>query len=347
MATDWIEVSDPSALPASPVVSVHMLAYNHGPYLADAIEGVIAQQTDFPMELVIGEDCSPDNTRQIALDYERVYPQLIRVIYSDRNVGGAANYLRALGSCKGQYIAFCEGDDYWHHPGKLQLQVDFLSTHPDYVMVHSDYDYRVGDRVLRSVMRNENRHVPEGDAYQALQMGNWIGTATTVYRIDVMRSFEHTDFASRDYRFGDYSRLLYASLQGKFGYINESLATYRYMDGSAMNSGYQSTLKLRQSVRQCRLDFIRDTGVVPQGQLDIERNELRLIYACAYLAGDLDAFAEVSRWLSEHDPQGSQSARHYLRRFIIRVPPLLSLVRLRARRTWRSAIKKRYEALAT
>jgi len=69
------------------MVSVEMITYNHGPYLAEAIEGVIAQKTDFPIELVIGEDCSTDNTRDIALDYQRRYPHLIRVIYSDRNVG--------------------------------------------------------------------------------------------------------------------------------------------------------------------------------------------------------------------------------------------------------------------
>ena len=71
----------------TPVVSVLMITYNHGPYIADAIEGVIFQKTDFPIELIIGEDCSTDNTRNIVLEYQRRYPHRSGSYYSDRNVG--------------------------------------------------------------------------------------------------------------------------------------------------------------------------------------------------------------------------------------------------------------------
>ena len=86
------EISDPSVMAVKPLVSVLMITYNHGPYIADAIEGVVSQKTDFPMELIIGEDCSTDNTRKIALDYQRRYPETIRVIYSDRNVGAGREH---------------------------------------------------------------------------------------------------------------------------------------------------------------------------------------------------------------------------------------------------------------
>ena len=126
------EISDPAVLSKNPVVSVKMITYNHEPYIAQAIEGVLMQKTDFPIELIIGEDCSTDRTREIVLDYQRKHLEIIRVIMSDHNVGANKNSLRTKKACRGKYIAFCEGDDYWHHPQKLQKQVHFLESNEEY-----------------------------------------------------------------------------------------------------------------------------------------------------------------------------------------------------------------------
>src|ERR1700690_2758382 len=109
-----------------PLVSVKMITYNHAPYITRAIEGVLQQKTTFPFELIIGEDCSTDGTREIVFAYQKKYPDIIRVITSDKNVGMNINGLRTIKAGKGKYIALCEGDDYWHNPEKLQKKVDFL-----------------------------------------------------------------------------------------------------------------------------------------------------------------------------------------------------------------------------
>lgn len=342
---DYLEISDKYLLPAEPVVSVQMLTYNHAPYLAKAIEGVIAQNTSFSFELIIGEDCSVDNSREIALAYQKRYPHLIRVIYSDQNVGVRNNHLRVMEASRGEFIALCEGDDYWHNCMKLQLQVDFLLRHPECVVVHSDYDYRVGSRIRRSIMRAENRHVPVGNAYQQLQEGNWIGTATVLYRAEILKSFEATALANNNYQFGDYSRLLYASLHGEFGYLKDSLATYRYTPGSAMNSGYKSKLLMRQSIRQCRLDFIQETGIPAANHHIIDRSEYRLIYGSAYLAGNVGVMQNAYKWLEENDPQCSQKWKHALRLWIIKSGVLLWLVRVRAILAWNYRVFSYYEKL--
>jgi glycosyltransferase involved in cell wall biosynthesis len=123
-----------------PLVSVHIITYNQASYIADALEGALRQQTDFGVEIVVGEDCSTDGTREIVLDYERRYPERIRVITSERNVGIHANSLRTGAACRGKYLAFCEGDDYWTDPHKLQKQVDFLETHPGYSLCCHEVD---------------------------------------------------------------------------------------------------------------------------------------------------------------------------------------------------------------
>lgn len=115
----------------TPLVSVCMTTYNHEPYLAQAIEGVLAQQTSFEVELVLGEDCSTDQTAAICRDYVARYPDRIRLVTSECNVGWRANYRRTIAACRGRYVAICDGDDWWCDRHKLQLQVDLLESDPD------------------------------------------------------------------------------------------------------------------------------------------------------------------------------------------------------------------------
>ena len=127
-----IEQSDPSRLCRNPLVSVRMTTYNHEHYIRQAIDGVMNQKTDFEYELVIGEDASTDRTREICFEYQRRYPEKIRVLWSETNqyaVNG--NAVRARAACRGKYIAFAEGDDYWTNPDKLRLQVEAFRKHPD------------------------------------------------------------------------------------------------------------------------------------------------------------------------------------------------------------------------
>lgn len=118
---------------SEPLVSVRTSTYNHGKYIKYCIEGVLMQKTTFPFEFIIGEDCSTDETREIVFEYAKKYPDIIRVITADYNVGSKANGRRCIRACRGKYMAICEGDDYWTDPLKLQKQVDFLEANPNYV----------------------------------------------------------------------------------------------------------------------------------------------------------------------------------------------------------------------
>ena len=127
-----IETSDAEKLCKHPVVSVHMITYNHEPYIRQAIEGVMMQETDFEFELVIGEDCSKDKTRDICFEYQQKYPDKIRVLWWHENVSKlGGNHRRVSAHCRGEFIAICEGDDYWIDPLKLQKQVDVMRKYPN------------------------------------------------------------------------------------------------------------------------------------------------------------------------------------------------------------------------
>ena len=107
----------------TPLVSVCMTTYNHEKYIAHAIESVLCQQTDFGVEVVIGEDCSTDNTLAICRDYEARYPDRVRVVTCQTNVGMHANYRRTIEACRGEYVAMCDGDDWFSDENKLHKQI--------------------------------------------------------------------------------------------------------------------------------------------------------------------------------------------------------------------------------
>lgn len=124
-----------------PTVSVFMMAYNHEKYIAEAIEGVLMQRTNFDFDIVIGEDCSTDNTRQIIIYYQQKHPGKFKLLLHERSIGAMSNQIAVLKACQGKYIALCEGDDYWTDPYKLQKQVDFLEANEGYSMCGHRFQY--------------------------------------------------------------------------------------------------------------------------------------------------------------------------------------------------------------
>ena len=122
---------------SEPVVSICCITYNHEKYIEETIDSFLMQETDFPFEIVIGEDCSTDNTRKIVEKYKEMYPNIIKLIVSENNVGMQANGQRTMEACIGEYMALCEGDDYWTDKNKLQIQKDFLESNPEYIICYT------------------------------------------------------------------------------------------------------------------------------------------------------------------------------------------------------------------
>ena len=197
-----IETSDAGKLCKNPVVSVHMLTYNHEPYIRQAIEGVMMQKTDFEFELVIGEDCSQDKTREICFEYQKKYPDKIRVLWWHENVSKfGGNARRVMAHCRGDFIAFCEGDDYWIDPLKLQKQVDVMRKHPNVGFCHSHCRFTALDgkesgpssddkRQSRIIPSDEfvANHVFGWDFRGAFGRGANVFTATALFRRSLLEA---------------------------------------------------------------------------------------------------------------------------------------------------------------
>ena len=114
-------------------VSVAVITYNMEGYLRQLLDSILKQKTSFKYEIVVDDDYSPDNSRQVLLEYQDRYPGIFTLSLRDKNVGGSKNMYGVLKQCRGKYIAILEGDDWWEAEDKLQYQYDFMETHPEYI----------------------------------------------------------------------------------------------------------------------------------------------------------------------------------------------------------------------
>jgi len=206
-------------------VSVHMITYNHQDYVKDAIEGVLMQKTDFPVELMISDDCSTDNTREIIARYAAKYPKVIKPVFRERNLGSMRNFVDTFQYCTGTYIAMCEGDDYWTDPLKLQKQVDFLKRNPSCRLCFHPSTMLFVDgtgRVLEEGLKGpEERIVPSA----AVIGGVYIRMVTMVFAAEIMRSVP--DFLQRS-PYGDLPLQLLCAHRGPVGYLGgRPMSVYR------------------------------------------------------------------------------------------------------------------------
>ena len=218
-----------------PFVSVKTISYNHEKFIAQCIEGIMMQKTNFPFEFIIGEDCSTDNTMKIIQEYADLYPDVIRVITSEKNVGWIENDHRTDSVCQGKYVAFCEGDDFWTDPYKLQKQVDFLEANPDYGLVHTNFSCVEGEKTIQNVRGDVS--LPTGSILERLIKGNHIATGTVCMRNELLQEICIGETIKKhNWKMGDYPLWIEVAAVSKFHYMKDVTATYRIHSESATHA---------------------------------------------------------------------------------------------------------------
>ena len=248
---------DTEASAALPKVSVAMITYNHAKFIGKAIESVLTQEMKSGVELVIGEDCSVDSTRRIVETYAARFPGVIRLVTFNENVGAMKNFVRTIEACRGEYIAFLEGDDYWTSKDKLRLQTAFLDEHPDCALCHHRVSYlddATGEIVWECPL--PLRRI-ERTAGSELAGGNFIQTCSLMIRRKAIPRLSK-DFAKL--KLGDWPICVLASQNGWIGYIDQNMGVYRLHPGSAwsaQNIDYRDAAT-RQMVRFMALSLSRE-----------------------------------------------------------------------------------------
>ena len=200
-----------------------MITYNHEKFIADAIESILMQKTNYDYEIVIGEDCSSDNTKNILLEYKKKYPGKFNLILHEKNVGAIQNQIDTFSACQGKYIALLEGDDYWTDPYKLQKQVTFLETNPDYNVCFSNIQEVNNEGIISAATFNYKK-IPETYSFRDIAEFNFIPSPTVMYRNHVISEMP---FWLSKAPFGDYILHLLFSHESKIFYMPETMAVYR------------------------------------------------------------------------------------------------------------------------
>ena len=206
---------------STPMVSVSLICYNQEKYISKAIDSVLMQKTKFDYEIVLSDDCSTDSTAEICKKYAEKYPDIIRLIKRDKNIGGVRNYLENYKLCKGKYISYLEGDDFFVDPYKLQKQVDFLEKNPDYaiccghVEVIDEYGEFKG-RLLTSMK----------DTYTVNELCrcDFISTPTCMVRNHLIDTIPEWLF---EFNGCDWTFDIVNAEHGKIKFMDEILAAYR------------------------------------------------------------------------------------------------------------------------
>lgn len=204
-------------------VSIAIIAYNHSKFIIQAVNSVLMQQVNFDYELVIGEDCSTDNTGELLVNLQKQHPNKIRLLSSEKNLGVQRNYNRTIQACQGQYIAVLDGDDYWTSPCKLQKQVDFLDSHPEFTACfHNVLIY------FEDESRSHHRMRPPDQrkvvTFEDLLITKTIPTCSLMFRNGLVKEFP--EWAYSVYMV-DWLLNLLCARNGPIGYIDEMMATYR------------------------------------------------------------------------------------------------------------------------
>lgn len=282
----------------NPLVSVRCITYNHEPYIAQAIDGFLMQKTDFPFEVIIHDDASTDKTADIIREYEKKYPLIIKPIYQTENQYSKRNgsIAKAIDpKLKGKYIAFCEGDDYWIDPNKLQMQVDFLEKNPEYGMCYTNFNIfnQQKQKFRYNLFDTESKQFLPiySSVEQWVLRKGYIAPMTWVFRSDLYKRFESVKSCD-----GTFELVTFFLAKSKIAYMaGNATAVYRLLEKSASHSKdfrklerravnlYETQIKLIDMYclsadlkKECSESFYRDNFTLFARLRDRERLKISL-----------------------------------------------------------------------
>jgi glycosyltransferase involved in cell wall biosynthesis len=288
-------------------VSIAVTTYNHEKYIAQAIDSILMQKVNFDYEIIIGEDYSADNTRNIVIDFQKRYPDKIKLILPPKNLGFGGNkiFLQILQECKGAYIAFLDGDDYWTSLHKLQKQVDLLDSHPEYVVCFHNAKVFYEDE-SREFWNLNPINQKEVLTIEDLLGGNVIAISSSMVRRNLLGEFPDWFVTALS---GDWVLFILYARHGDIEYINEVMSVYRvhnqgYMSRFNRIQQLQGIVELYPKINEL-LKFHYDTII--KSMTTRRYYELSLEYekhgdmdkASFYLAKCID---EHPQWLEEYLP---------------------------------------------
>lgn len=225
----------------NPLVSVCLITYNQENYIQKAIKSIFDQEVGFPIEVIISNDCSSDNTHQKIEEIlkDATNGLVVRYYNHKDNLGMMRNFSFAINECKGKYIAYFEGDDYWDYPKKLQTQVDFLEQNPDFAICCHNVRFLENEKFINEIYLDKI-NIKDIFTLEDLAKHNIVPTLTAVFR----NTSDKLPSWILESPIGDLPMFMMVAKHGKIKYINEKWAVYRSNIGEWSKMGNQKNLNM-------------------------------------------------------------------------------------------------------
>ena len=244
------------------MVSVVCETYNHIRYIRDALDGFLAQKTDFPVEIIVHDDASTDGTADVVREYMEKYPGLIRGILQTENQYSKGVYTDLdclFPMARGKYLAICEGDDYWVDPLKLQKQFEAMEAHPEVdISAHGCYEEQDGKRTGEIAPASEDTVFPPEEVIR--RGGGFVASASLMFR----RTLNETVPPFRRAFHNDYTIEIHGALRGGMLYLKDCMSVYRYMVAGSWTSGMNGNTERKINHAKRLISMLRildeDTG---------------------------------------------------------------------------------------
>jgi glycosyltransferase involved in cell wall biosynthesis len=288
-----------------PMVSVVMIAYNVESYIRQAIESILMQRVNFSFEIVVGEDCSTDGTRDILLQYAAKHPNVVRPLLREKNLGMNTNFFSTLREHRGKYVALLDGDDYWTSPDKLQKQVDFLEAHPDYSICFHNVMvvYEGGNPAphpfhMHGRKTQLQRPVPrETSAVEDLLGGNFIQTCSAVFRSGLIREIPDWFLMMPTF---DWPLHVCNASHGPVRYLDEIMGAYRVHSGGMWSSNMSAFRRIEDVDRMLQAYAFIDQHFDGRYRQFIHSSTRWLYKTAAHLLYQEGKTTEGNRYLSRY-----------------------------------------------
>lgn len=263
-------------------VSVVCATYNHENYIRQALDSIVMQKTSFRFEVLVGEDCSTDKTRDILKEYEDNYPDLFKMYYRNKNLGATMNEYELFMDAKGKYIAALELDDFWTDPLKLQKQYDFLETHQEYIGV--SHDFNIVNFEGAVIENSDNERIKDFfnksfSLEDFLEEGFIFQTATHFYRNIFLDKKDYSIIYKADRLIRDKTILSLLLDRGDFYILSDNMSAYRrFFNADATNGRNVTNANLALDL-YTKAHHVEMLDQYFEGRIDYSRQWSDIIYS--------------------------------------------------------------------
>ncbi len=252
--------------------SVEVTTYNQKKYIAQTLQSIIDQNHNYKYEILVSDDCSKDGTQEVIKELHKKYPEIIKPIYNEKNLGAMQNYYQNITRAKGKYIMGCAGDDYWL-PGKVETQIAFMENNVSFDVCYGKAELfcAANNKIISEVGKNYLKFK------DIIIKGNECPALTLCIRRDAFQKYlEEIKPQEKNWLMEDYPFLIYAAYNSRIYFIDQPLAVYRVVENSISHqTNIEKKLKYEHSVYDIKKFFADKYNVqIPAFNINVERKKI-------------------------------------------------------------------------